>query len=167
MIGKQFTMLIDLQLALYKCLFWSRVIFLLVWFGLIMLLKHADETYGEMLHLEKQMRFIHQSKPLFNHEYYGSPLQWHNNECDGVSNHRHLDGLLNHLFRHRSKKTSKLRVTGLCEGNSPVIGEFPSQRASNMEMFPFDNIIMILTVQKQYNSIVCLAYQMCKSDITP
>ena len=31
------------------------------------------------------------------------------------------------------KKTSKLRVTGLCEGNSPVTGEFPSQRASNAE----------------------------------
>ena len=34
---------------------------------------------------------------------------------------------------HRSKKTSKLRVTDLCEGNSPVIGEFPAQRASNAE----------------------------------
>ena len=33
----------------------------------------------------------------------------------------------------RSKKTSKLRVTGLCEGNSPVAGEFPAQRASNAE----------------------------------
>ena len=28
-----------------------------------------------------------------------------------------------------SKKTSKLCVTGLCEGNSPVTGEFPAQRA--------------------------------------
>ena len=36
-------------------------------------------------------------------------------------------------FIHRSKKTSKLRVTGLCEGNSPVTGEFPAQRASNAE----------------------------------
>ena len=35
--------------------------------------------------------------------------------------------------RRRSKKTSKLRVTGLCEGNSPVTGEFPAQRASNAE----------------------------------
>ena len=35
--------------------------------------------------------------------------------------------------RRRSKKTSKLRVTGLCEGNSPVAGEFPAQRASNAE----------------------------------
>ena len=35
--------------------------------------------------------------------------------------------------RHMPNKTSKLRVTGLCEGNSPVIGEFPAQRASNAE----------------------------------
>ena len=31
------------------------------------------------------------------------------------------------------KEVSKLRVTGLCEGNSPVTGEFPAQRASNAE----------------------------------
>ena len=35
------------------------------------------------------------------------------------------------LFKRRSKKTSTLRVTGLCEGNSPMTGEFPTQRASN------------------------------------
>ena len=29
--------------------------------------------------------------------------------------------------------TSKLRVTGLCEGNSPVTDEFPAQMASNAE----------------------------------
>ena len=34
------------------------------------------------------------------------------------------------LFRHRSKKTSKLRVTGLCEGNSPGTSEFPAQNVS-------------------------------------
>ena len=33
--------------------------------------------------------------------------------------------------RRRSKKISKLRVTGICAGNSPVTGEFPAQRASN------------------------------------
>ena len=37
------------------------------------------------------------------------------------------------LFRRESKKTSKLRVTGLCAGNSPVTGEFPAQMASNAE----------------------------------
>ena len=35
--------------------------------------------------------------------------------------------------RRRSKKTSKPRVTGLCAGNSPVTGEFPTQMASNAE----------------------------------
>ena len=33
--------------------------------------------------------------------------------------------------RRRSKKTSKIRVTGLCGGNSPVTGEFSTQSASN------------------------------------
>ena len=32
-----------------------------------------------------------------------------------------------------SKKTSKLRVTGLCAGNSPGTGEFPAQMASDAE----------------------------------
>ena len=58
------------------------------------------------------------------------PLQWRHNGRDGVSNHLRLGCLLNRLFRCRSKKTSKIRVTGLCGGNSPVTGEFPSQRAS-------------------------------------
>ena len=31
------------------------------------------------------------------------------------------------------RKTSKLRVTGLCAGNSPETGEFPAQMASNAE----------------------------------
>ena len=38
--------------------------------------------------------------------------------------------ILSRLFRRRSKKISKLSFTGLCEGNWPVTGEFPSQRAS-------------------------------------
>ena len=60
-------------------------------------------------------------------------LLWHHNECDGVSNHRRIDCLLSRLFRRRSNKTSKLRVTGFCAGNSPMTGEFPAQRASNAE----------------------------------
>ena len=30
-------------------------------------------------------------------------------------------------------KASKLHAIGLCEGNSPVTGEFPGQRANNAE----------------------------------
>ena len=39
----------------------------------------------------------------------------------------------NRLFRRRSKKTSKLRVTGLCAGNLPGTDEFPAQMTSNVE----------------------------------
>ena len=60
-------------------------------------------------------------------------LPWRHNGREGVSNNQHHQCLLNRLFRRRSKKTSKLRVTGLCAGNSPVTGEFPAQMASNAE----------------------------------
>ena len=102
---------------------------------------------------------------VFNHV----SLQWCHNEHDGISNHRHFDCFHNHLFRRRSKKISKLRITGLCEGNSQVTGEFQAQGASNVEnvsiwwhhhdkllpmnfqhkgpvtwkMLPFDDIIII------------------------
>ena len=69
-----------------------------------------------------------------------------NNRCNytyHVRNHSYIwywqllqyetNCLLNHLIRRTSKKTSKLRVTGLWAGNSPVTGEFPAQRASNAE----------------------------------
>ena len=69
-------------------------------------------------------------------------LGWRHNGRDGVSNHQPHDCLLNRLFRRSSKETSKLRVTGLCAGNSPVTGEFPAQRASNAKTFPFDDVIM-------------------------
>ena len=60
-------------------------------------------------------------------------LQWRHSGRDGVSNHQPHDCLLNRLFRRRSKKTSKLRVTGLCSGNSPGTGEFPAEMASYAE----------------------------------
>ena len=53
------------------------------------------------------------------------------------SNHQLRDYLLNRLFRLRSKKTSKLRVTGLCAGSSPGTGEFPAQMVSNAENVSF------------------------------
>ena len=72
-----------------------------------------------------------QAQWTLNHMF--STLQWLHNERDGVSNHQPHDCLINRLFRCRSKKTSKLRVAGLCVGNSPVTGEFPAQMASSEE----------------------------------
>ena len=59
-------------------------------------------------------------------------LQWHHNECHGVSNRRRLDCLPNRLFSGRSKKTSKLRATDLFKGN-------PTWQR---KIFPFDGVIM-------------------------
>ena len=58
-------------------------------------------------------------------------LLWRHN--DRVSNHQPHDCLLNRLLRRRLKKTSNLRVAGLCAGNSPGTGEFPAQMVSNAE----------------------------------
>ena len=74
-----------------------------------------------IFHLKNHVRIPHKT------------LQWSHNGRDGVSNHQPHDCLLKRLFRRRSKKTSKLCVTGPCAGNSPVAGEFPAQMASNAE----------------------------------
>ena len=60
-------------------------------------------------------------------------LPWRHNERGSVSNHQPRDCSINCLFRRRSKKKSKLPITGLCAVNSPVTAEFPAQMASNAE----------------------------------
>ena len=62
---------------------------------------------------------------------YVIQLEWRHNERNGVSNDRRLVRLLNRLLKRRLKIASKLRVTGLCEGKTPVTGEFPAKRVSN------------------------------------
>ena len=71
-------------------------------------------------------------------------LEWHHNERDSVSNHQPHDCLLNRLFRRRSKKTSKLRVTGLCVGISPGPVNSPHKWPVTRKMFPFDDVIIKL-----------------------
>ena len=83
-------------------------------------------------------------------------LQWRQNEPNGVSNHRRLNCLLKLLFRRKSKKTSKLRVTGLCEVNSPVACGFPVKRASNTEN--------VYTWWCHHDDkLVCIIYRRCAS----
>ena len=85
----------------------------------------AWRRVGDRLFTNAVMMMIH-----FNETF---TLQWHHNGRDSVSNNQPRHCLLNGLFMCRSKKTSKLRVTGLWAGNSPVTGEFPAQMASNVE----------------------------------
>ena len=72
-----------------------------------------------------------------------STLQWRHNGRDSVSNHQPHGCLLNRLFRRRSKKTSKFRVTGLFvrgihRGPVNSTHKWPVTR----KMFPFDDVIM-------------------------
>ena len=64
---------------------------------------------------------------------FPTTLQWRHNGRDGILNDQLHHCLLSHVFRHRSKKTSKPHVTGLHVGTSLVTGEFPAPMASNME----------------------------------
>ena len=68
--------------------------------------------------------------------------QWRHNGRDNVSDYQPHDCFLNRLFRRRSKKTSKLRVTGLCRGihRGPV--NSPHKWPVTRKMFPFDDVIM-------------------------
>ena len=77
----------------------------------------------------------------FNHVHF-EPLHWRHNDHDGVSNHQPHGCLLNRSFRRRSKKTSKLRVTGVCVGNSPGSVNSPHKGPVTRKMFPFDDVIM-------------------------
>ena len=80
--------------------------------------------------------YINARRPLLllRCTYYSctlTTLQCRHNGSGGISNHQSHYCLLNRVFRLRSKKTSKPRVTGLCAGNSPLTGKFPAQMASN------------------------------------
>ena len=71
------------------------------------------------------------------------PLHWRHNGRDGVANHQRLDYSFSCLFRRRSKKTSKLRVTGLCVGG---IHRWPVNSSHKgtvtRKMFPFGDAIV-------------------------
>ena len=69
-------------------------------------------------------------------------LQCRHNGRDDVSNHQPHDCLHKRLFRRRSKKTSRLRVTGLCTGNHRWPVNSPHKWPVTRKMFPFDDVIM-------------------------
>ena len=76
-------------------------------------------------------------------------LQWRHNGLDGLSNHQSHHCLFSRLFVSRSKKTSKLRITGLCTGNSPRTGEFPAQRPVTRSFDVFFDLRLNKRLSKQ------------------
>ena len=100
--------------------------------------------YPRLKHRLPNLRFICGTKPRISLCLPSEKTPYHNISWyhsitvtsyghHGVSNHRRLRCLFNHLSRGTWKKTSKLCVTGLCEGTPPVNGGFPAQRASDAE----------------------------------
>ena len=81
------------------------------------------------------------------------PLHWRHNDHDGISNHQPHGCFLNRLFRRRSKKTSKLRVTGLCAGNSLGRVNSPHKGPVTRKMFPFDDVIMDMPWRMKMSSL--------------
>ena len=59
--------------------------------------------------------------------------QWLTQVRQGVSNHVQIDRLPSSFFTSTSKEISKIRITRPMCRNPRVVGEFPSQRASNAE----------------------------------
>ena len=71
-------------------------------------------------------------------------LHWRHNDHDGASNHQPHGCLFNRFFQAQIKKnTSKLRVTGLCVGNSPGPVNSTCKGPVTRKMFPFDDVIVI------------------------
>ena len=90
-------------------------------------------SYDESFRRAMSQTYSRINKPsvlVYAYDTNKQTLQWRHNGRDNVSNHQPHDCLLNRLFRRRSKKTSKLRVTGLCAAGT---GEFPAQMASYAE----------------------------------
>ena len=121
-------------------LFRLRTWEILVWHYLLFVRKiHQSPTGGFPSRRASNAESLSMSE---RHHSNIETLQRRHNDHNGVSNHQPHGCLLNRLFRRRSKKTSKLRVTGLCVENSPGPGNSPHKGPVTRKMFPFDDVIM-------------------------
>ena len=99
-------------------------------------------TYTWSEHALANRSFYHRVSRLYWQNY---SLHWRHNDHGGVFNYQSHGCLLNRLFRRRSKKTSKLRVTGHCAGNSPGPVTSPHKGSVTRKMVPFDDVVMCKT----------------------
>ena len=108
--------------VIYTCAIHSMLVYVLCW----MMTKRVMKLFWHSLCLIVWSR---------------GPLQWRHNERDGVSNHRRLDW--SSLCSGADQRNIK------APRNWPLWGEFTgdwwisSHRASDAEIFPFDDVIMI------------------------
>ena len=95
---------------------------------------HLQRTHNSSTRTKEQTNILANFFAIRASSKLNKTLQWRHNERDSVSNHQPHDFLLNRLFRRRSRKTPKLRVTDLCTRNSPVTDDFPAQMPSNAKI---------------------------------
>ena len=140
-------------------------------------LNHVDKK-GPLKKWQKSANVNISSTPLDGKiekewQHLVSPLQWRHNRRDSVSNHQARECLLGRLVRRRSMKISKLRVTGLCAGNSPETGEFHTQRASYAEkvsiwwrhhfktiIFQFRHVFLAWYIDEEVGSFHYIRYKL-------
>ena len=113
----------------------------MTWFVLL----HTDNTRDTLIRLRIPPEWDYLTRTCSRICIQEFSLLWRHNDHDGVSNHQPHGCLRNRLFRRRSNKTSKLRVTGLCVGNSPGPVNSPHKGPVTRKMFPFDDVIMGMT----------------------
>ena len=75
-----------------------------------------DKFLGTRVAQYPKMLAVVKGRPSHLDKWCRYSLRWRHNDHDSVSNHQPHGCLLNRLFRRRSKKTSKLSVTGFVWG---------------------------------------------------
>ena len=99
----------------------SRLVLSAKWSIMIMSVITCKVHFSAVICIYKQWSlfdtecwFIHSFQIFF---IPSTTLHWRHNDHDGASNHQPLGCLFNRLYRRRSKKTSKFRVTGTQPGS--------------------------------------------------
>ena len=81
-----------------------------------------------------------------------SALQWRHNERDGVSTHQPHDFFIT-VYAQIEENIKTPRHWPFWR-NSPVTGEFPAERSSYADVFPFDDVIMERSYMLQWDAVV-------------
>ena len=150
--GPQWVKMDALKLAVH-------VLFLLVWFSACMYVPNSFISgWPRSWSMREDVTNVTSSHWLgpCSATYRKRSLLLHYNN---VINHQPHHCLLRRLFGSRSKKTSKLRVTGLCAGNSPVTGHKIYLKMSSGKWRPFCLGLNVLS----WYPLICICERSPKS----
>ena len=86
-------------------------------------------------------------------------IHWPHNERNGVSNHQHLNCLLNRLFRHKSKKHQSSTSLVFVRGIHQWLVDSPHKGPVMRKIFPFDNVIMSQPCSYRYCHVISMTLE--------